>query len=104
MDLLGAFESSDSITSKRVTFFYICYGFLPTLHNRCDKLAPFLIADRNHSHIRHRGMLAKHLLHFGRIYIFPATDDHVLDAFRQIKKSLIVEVAAVNTGVPPVNQ
>ena len=63
-------------------------------------LAPALIGHADHAHHADRGQLGDGVFHLGRVDVFAAADDHVLDAVHHVDEAVGVHAAAV-AGVHP---
>jgi hypothetical protein len=63
-------------------------------------LAPPLVGHADHGTFRDGGMLVDHLLDLGRVDVFPARDDQVLEAVADVQVAVLVGDRDV-TGVQP---
>src|SRR5207245_4458033 len=65
-----------------------------------DRFSPRVIGDADHGHVGNLRMLGQNRLHLGRVDVFSARDDHVLDAVLDVDESVRVHGARV-AGVEP---
>jgi hypothetical protein len=65
-----------------------------------DRFAPLRIGHADHGRLGHRRMRAQRLLHFPRIDVLAAGDDHVLLAIGDEDEAMVIEDAKI-AGVKP---
>ena len=67
---------------------------------RDHALAPSLVRLADHGHVGHVRVAGQRVLHFDRVDVLPAADDHVVDAAGHEQVARLVEVAHVTGEVP----
>src|SRR5207245_8329983 len=69
-------------------------------HDRLDRFAPLVVGHADNGNLGDIGMIADRAFDFGRVDVFAARDDHVLDTVVDIEIAVPVHVAGVAGAQP----
>src|SRR6201986_2234593 len=70
-----------------------CFGFTDYICHH--KFTPLRIGYTEYSHFANGGRAVDHTLHLSRINVFPAGDDHVLEAVQDVEVTRIILLADI---------